>query len=367
MKYPSLGPVKKQDELRSCKSCNLTVMAKGDWHGWKGVDIGGGQLDWFCDKMLCRQARDETIAMRSRELMAEQAQNERLGAENRELAEARQRIADLERENEALKKKRQTSASAEAEPAEVAAQPTQGFAPVETHLAVSDGAKKGLCGNTRGPFVRPSELTWDTNPCSQCGLIWSQIQNGERTMPVTDPPPDPRLQFVVNVPSSEGDGTKYRVALGAEGLWTCECEAFKYRQTCKHIAVAQKLRGDAQAPLVKPTVEATAEVVESPPEAASAAASALYGERPQPPKLEELPRFTPALITKVHTEPGNYIGKPILVPPEAYPDMDMKVIEPEKLRGGIGALMGLPVDRIERAYHSDGGLAGIVFTLKRLS
>jgi hypothetical protein len=102
------------------------------------------------------------------------------------------------------------------------------------------------------------------------------------------------------------------------------------------------------------------------PVAPSTAASVLYGERPQPPKLEELPRFTPALITKVQADPVGHVGKTILVPPEAYPDMDMTTIDPEKLRSGIGALMGLPVDRIERAFRGDGSLAGIVFTLKRL-
>lgn len=180
--------------------------------------------------------------------------------------------------------------------------------------------------------------------------------------PDPEPEPDPRFQFAVNIPSETGDGTKYRVVLGAGGMWTCECEAFKYRSTCKHIAVAQKLRGDAQVSAQE--AQAVAPVVSPVP--ASAAASALYGERPQPPKLEELPKFTPALITKVQTDPGSYVGRVILVPPEAYPDMDMAAIDPEKLRSGIGALMGLPVDRIERAHRNDGSLAGIVFTLKRL-
>lgn len=380
IRHPSTLPKKKVDELRKCSSCGLTVMAKGDNYGWKGVDLGGGQMDWFCDKLLCRQARDETIQRRSRELLVAQQQSEREAQLSKDLNTAKARIADLEKD---LRGQRQTTAD-DTEPAPAPGVVTAADGPIVTHLAGPDG-KTGLCGSTESPRVKSIELTWDMNPCPRCQDAWAKIQAGEKPLTplaASSPPPaDPRLKWQGEIESADKERT-YRVVLGETDLWTCECQAFKYRQTCRHIALGQKsyaehlakAEGEPQA-LMPPAVPAQVSVpVPAAPAAPTAlasgvsvAAAALYGERPKPaaPKLEDLPKFTPDLIERAQDNPQAFAGKVVMVPPEAYPDMDLGSVEPDQLRGGIGALFGdaLEVDRIEHARR-DGKVVGIVFSLR---
>lgn len=377
IRHPTLAPGKKKDELRTCKSCNLTVMAKGDWHGWKGVDIGGGQMDWFCDKQLCRQARDETIQRRSRELLIEQQRAERAGAENAALADAQARIAALEKENAELKRRQSTAGpGVEPMPAPASQVVAVSDGPIETHLVGPDG-KTALCGSTVPPIVKPVELTWDMNACPKCSEAWTKIMTGDAkpaqvAAAPSQPPADPRLKWSFEVDSSDGQ-RKYRVVLGESDVWTCECEAFKYRQTCRHIAIGQrsyaehlqtKAHGVIQVAQPAPA-PAQAEVRVVPQ--GSTAAHALYGEKPVPaaPRLDDLPKFTPELIERAQKNPQAFAGKAILVPPSAYPEMNFATVEPGQLRGGIGALFGdaLEVDRIEHARREDR-VVGIVFTLR---
>jgi len=339
--YPVSG-AKKVVELRSCKGCNLTVMAKGDWHGWKGVDVGEGQMHWFCDKTPCRQLRDETVTRRSHELVIEQSQRQAQAAENAELAALRKRVAELEAQHRPAVA---PSDDASAEPSGPAS------APVETHIVNAAGGS--LCGHG-GPTVKAIEMTWDHNPCQRCVTKWQAIAAGtDRDASVTALAAPPGQDEVVTVPSSTGKGS-YAVTHSSAG-WSCQCEGYKHRGECKHIvtvAAAKKLAAETAA-------------VQAP--VTASAMSALYGERPRPKPLSELPQFTPQLITAASDAPDKFIGQSILVPPEAYPQLDMTSLDPEKLRGGVSGLFraaGLVVDRIDQARDGNR-VVGIVFTLKR--
>jgi hypothetical protein len=385
IRYPSLAPAKQKNDTRSCESCNLTVMAKGDAPGWKGVDVGQGRMMWFCDKLPCRQKRDETISKRSQEMVIEQAHRERVVAENQELEQLRARVAA---QDEELAQLRQSTAGDDDHLTE-AGKATKALerdglpddepvsAPIETHISATPGGKP-LCGG-EGPTVTSVELTWDTNPCTACATKWAKIQAGEDTAPAAPEPDGSEFLFAVKVPSASEPGKAHRVTLGKDGVWACECKGYRARQTCRHLAVGQKLHGppvDKTAEIGGPTAltgsespSMEVESTEAPPQqpTTAAAKAALYGERPAPPTLESMPRFTPDLIGKVQADPGSYLGKPILVPPAAYPDLNMAVVEAEKLRSGIGGLFngaGLQVDRIERATKGET-VVGIVFTLKR--
>jgi len=331
--YPVLGPRKKIEELRSCKGCNLTVMARGDYFGWKGIDVGGGQMHWFCDKVPCRQLRDETIARRSGEMLAEQVRQHALAAQNTELEALRAKVAELER------------AKAEAPLPDNDPEVTviEGAAPIATHIVNAAGTGS-LCGST-GPVVKQVELTWDHNPCSVCTAKWQSIAAGtDKDMSVAPA----SNQAGTRVQSSDGKGS-YLVTRTQDGQWNCECEGFKYGRACRHIAEVSAKPVSMQP--VAPTVDSVA--------------SALYGERSQAKSLDALQRFTPELITDAAARPDHYVGQTILVPPTAYPHIDMASIQPESLRGGITALFresGLVVDRIEQA-KKESRVVGIVFSL----
>jgi len=389
-RYPAMTPIKKvRDELRSCKGCNMTVMAKGDFHGWKGIDMGQAQMWWYCDKLPCRQLRDETIANRSKEMVVEQQQHavrveesvkrQDLEAENEAL---KARVAELERQSSAPRSPEDARAElAEPEalaepdygrvnrdaPPEPTEPPSEASAPVESHI-IGDPSKNhpvALCGATDGPMLKAIELTWDTNPCTACATLWAKIQAGEDApkAPEEPGPHPPGVEYETQVRASSG-AHFYQVTL-ADGTWGCQCDAFKYRQTCRHITESQAKYARLPVPeLPAPSPQAEPEPAPAQP---SSAAAALYGERPVPPVLENLPRFTPSLISKVNDSPGTYVGKTVLVPPEAYPDLDMAVVEAERLRDGISGMFskaGLQVDRIERATK-DGKVQGVVFTLRR--
>lgn len=346
--YPAMVPKKRIEELRSCKGCNLTVMAKGDWHGWKGIDVGGGQMHWFCDKTPCRQLRDETIARRSHELLLEQQQQQAKAAENTELIALRKRVADLEA---ATQRPGEGSLVAAAEDADPSSGPASD--PVSTHIISAAGGS--LCG-LAGPTVKAIELSWDHSPCQACVAKWQAIAIGaSRDASATVVTLTPTgSEDVVTVPSSDGQST-YKVTHSGAG-WSCECEGYRHRGGCKHIdGVKAEKSAAAEVAAMTPS-----------PVPVQAAAAALYGERPRPKPLAELPKFTPQLITAACDAPEEFVGKPILVPPGAYPELDMATLDPEKLRGGVTGLFraaGLVVDRIEQARDGNR-VAGIVFTLK---
>lgn len=283
--YPTMGR-RVEHETRKCQGCGLTVMAKGDWQGWKGVDMGQGQMQWFCDKTPCRQLRDESIVRRQNEMAAEQQ------AQRAESAE----IARLKAENEELRRKlagdvpttKAPDLVLDAQPA--APEPgrqTLAESGTETHILGPSGA---LCGAEGGPALEPGAFTWDREPCPTCLAAW----NKRREQP--------------------------------------------------------------------PQAAPAAEPQQPPP----SAASALYGERPAPRAVaDEPPKFSPELIDRLVSDPSAYKGELILVPPSAYPELDLAAIDPESLRSGIGALFGgrFSVATIQRARR-EGQFAGIVFTLK---
>lgn len=51
------------DEVMTCAGCQLTVLARGDWKGWKGIqlDPSVAELTWFCNRKPCQEARDEAM------------------------------------------------------------------------------------------------------------------------------------------------------------------------------------------------------------------------------------------------------------------------------------------------------------------
>ena len=52
--------------------------------------------------------------------------------------------------------------------------------------------------------------------------------------PVPEPDPEPEYVYETQYPSSDGQ-TNYRVALTAEGKWSCECEGWRRTGGCKHL------------------------------------------------------------------------------------------------------------------------------------
>ena len=55
---------KKHEEIMACYSCNLRVMMRGDWSGWRGVQAKPADpstFRWFCSKEACQTAYRETL------------------------------------------------------------------------------------------------------------------------------------------------------------------------------------------------------------------------------------------------------------------------------------------------------------------
>lgn len=55
---------KHSDSIMTCAVCNMRVMMKGDWSGWKGVQAEPERPDtfrWFCGKKLCQSAYQEAL------------------------------------------------------------------------------------------------------------------------------------------------------------------------------------------------------------------------------------------------------------------------------------------------------------------
>jgi hypothetical protein len=361
--YPALGPQKKTEELRSCEGCHLTVMARGDWSGWKGVDDGTGKLMWYCDKLPCRQLRDEYIARRSHELAADQLRQRAVVSQNTELEALRKRVGELESERVGVPRVNPSAPPvglhslsdimATAQPRTGHGQPADAEALVAgdtTHIFNKAGTGS-LCG-AAGPTMQQAALTWEQVPCPNCVAKWQSIAEG-REHDNSQPAPKPDPSLVLSVTAKSSDGTKtYLVTRDELGAWHCECEGYVHRKACRHINEASA----RYRPLTAPAV--------------GTAADALYGEQPKPPPapvIDSIPRFSPGLIASAAKSPDEYIGKTILVPPSAYPEMDLTILDPEQLRGGISALFaesGLVVDRIERARKA-GQVVGLVFNLRR--
>lgn len=52
------------DEVMVCMSCRMTVLAKGDWKGWRGIQMDPREpvLSWFCNKQPCQEKREQAMA-----------------------------------------------------------------------------------------------------------------------------------------------------------------------------------------------------------------------------------------------------------------------------------------------------------------
>lgn len=365
IRYPTMGPGQSRiNETRKCEGCGLTVMAKGDWNGWKGVDAGGSLgLKWYCDKLPCRQLRDEFVTRRSQEMVLAQQKEQGESEKDRELKQLRARVAELET----------TVAKSSSLPPPAPEVFETDSAPALVHLANSKN-NVALCGSVALPRVKAEDMTWELNPCAACAEKWQAINAGtakEPNGPETSDVVVPGAGNVMLVPSSDGK-KNYRVTI-AGGAWSCECDGFKHRRTCRHIAVGQARFKDAQNGTIDMT-DADAEAAAAPAvPAVPSAAAALYGEQkplppPAAPAIDQLPRFSPAFIEHAAQRPDEHVGQVILIVPEAYPEMDFAKINPESMRKGVTALFKkstLVVDQIEHACEEDGTVLGIVFTLKR--
>jgi len=79
----------------------------------------------------------------------------------------------------------------------------------------------------------------------------------------------------------------------------------------------------------------------------------------------DLPKFTPELIAAINNQ--EYEGGQILIPPHAYPEMNLESDESlMRIREGVSAMfsgVGLQVDKLVRA-RKDEKFIGLVFTLQ---
>jgi hypothetical protein len=308
MTIPAHYPTEKvPDEIRECSSCHLKVIARGDQHGWKGVDAGGGVLKWFCDKSICQQQRDEFIAQRQQEMMREvilKQQPAQKPVEELTDSEANEEEERLRTRLMALKtRKRQTAAG---EPVDQAAKeskvepaPPNPFAGVTVHQT-RDGVTS-LCGAEGALFAVGEDLPDSCVPCVQCAEIFDAQVQAESPSPVAvdSSPQEPQEPAE---PGKPGGG----------------------------------------------------EVVRAEP------------AKPPQVDLDRMPRFTQDLIKAIVDSKGaEYDGGYILIPPSAYPSLNLEVTDPERLRLGVDGLLegsGLVVGDIKRARRGEE-FRGVVFNL----
>lgn len=58
------GKKEYSNAIMTCHACNMRVMIRGDWSGWKGVQVKPADPEtfrWFCGKDVCQQAYRETL------------------------------------------------------------------------------------------------------------------------------------------------------------------------------------------------------------------------------------------------------------------------------------------------------------------
>lgn len=302
------------DEIRECGSCHLKVIARGDQHGWKGVDAGGGVLMWFCDKSICQQQRDEFISRRQREMILEQQQQMMASAQK-----PVEVLTDTEAEEEeqrlkarlmALRtRKRQVSAETAlevanpTEPESVKKPKDSGLFDGMTVHQTRDGFTS-LCGEDGALFAIGEDLPDGCVPCVDCSEIFSA-----------------HVQAVTPSPVGVDSGLQEPPGASA-GVYNPE-EWMVDRVS-----------------------------------------SAELGKTPQV-DLDQMPQFTQELIQKINE--GGYDGGYVLIPPSAYPDLNLEVMDPERLRSGINKMFEessapLEVDNIKRARRGEE-FKGVVFSL----
>lgn len=312
MTIPAHYPGEKvPDEIRECQSCHLKVIARGDQYGWKGVDAGGGVLAWFCDKSICQQQRDEFIARRQSEMMIEQ-QKAALQAAQQKPVEA---LSDQEAADEeerlkarlmALRTRRRQTAAEEPEPV-IAPDP--------------DPERPRDAGLFEGVKVHQTR-DGVTSLCGEEGALFA----------VGEDLPENCIPCV-------------------------ECGEIFSAQVQEH----------SPSPVAVDSGPQEAQEAPPDPELAREGGGEVRGQkRPPQVDLEVMPRFTPELIQDILA--GAYDGGYILIPPSAYPDMNLEVMDPEQLRPGISKMFGnsaapLEVDDIKRARRGEE-FKGVVFTLR---
>lgn len=309
------------DEIRECEGCHLKVIGRGDQAGWKGVDAGGGKMAWYCDKPACQQARDEFIAQRQVEMLAEQQIAQRL-AENPVVKPVEQ-LSDEE-------------ALAE-----------------EQRLKSRLIALKVRKGQSTAQQDTATEVTVDD---------------------VVDPKPGPAENDAA-VEQAFAGVTVHQTRDGVTSLCGAEGAIFSVGEelpdSCIPCVQCAEIF-EAQVEEESPSKQADSSVQE--PQETVGVYSPEAGEVSQKPfdrqsdvpmvDLEELPRFTPDLIGKIVA--GRYDGGHILIPPSAYPDMNLEEVSLDRIRVGVSKMFEaakVEVDRLVRARKNEKFI-GLVFTLK---
>jgi hypothetical protein len=309
---PDLYPRHKvPEEVRECNGCHLKVIARGDQAGWKGVDAGGGNLKWFCDKSPCQQQREEFIARRQAEMVAEQR-----AAQEAAQDPARRPVEELD-DTEAQEEEKRLKARLLA----LKTRKVQSTAEPEATIVSPQEDERVL-----DELAKAAEPTSESNDSGLFeGVTVHQTKDG--------------LSSVCG-----GEGAIF--AVGEE-----------LPDSCVPCVDCAELIEDKESP-----TEPTVGVYD--PEGGKVGQVPVSQVKPPQMDLEKLPKFTPELITKISVD--GYDGGHILIPPSAYPDINMEGTDPERLREGVSAFFqgsGLEVGTIKRARKGEQFL-GVVFDLK---
>jgi hypothetical protein len=336
MTLPDLYPRHKvPDEVRECMGCHIKVMGRGDQSGWKGVDGGGGNLHWYCDKPACQGARDEFIQKRQVEMIQEGEIARRVAqspavrpVEELDDAEAATEEERLKTRLLALKVRREKKAEggqSTAEPVPVLGVDAQEGEDEAIVREMAEGA---------APEPEPSPEEDKAAVDSKfAGVVIHQTQDG-----------------IESVCGEEGA----MFAPGEDLPPNCvPCV------TCAEIL-------EENGPQPK-EAEPTVGVVN--PDAGKVGQVPVSEAKPAPEKVvdfDQLPRFTPELIQTIHEW---YVeGAQVLIPPQAYPDMDLAQVDLARIRKGVTAMFKdakLEIDTLRRARKGDE-FVGLVFTLKKV-
>lgn len=106
--------------------------------------------------------------------------------------------------------------------------------------------------------IKPALAPWEEAAKAGVSFDFAHSTGGyddyagvEAALALRDPEPEvedaaPELDWCEDVRSSRGP-TEYRVRHFTDGLMTCECKGYNFRQTCKHLAIATRMHESMEA------------------------------------------------------------------------------------------------------------------------